>query len=85
MKYLLVLAMLVSGNSFAKNKPTHKIILEFKNNKDKDKWLVWYLDQGGEEASGFIVDDWTDNTFQLQDDAPSTIYPYRCQIENRRK
>jgi hypothetical protein len=43
--------------------------LSFKDIDDKERWLVWYLDKGGEEQSEFIVENWQWNTLYLEDDS----------------
>ena len=59
----------VYGNSKRNNNKKYTMInLRFENLEDMNRWVVWYLDQGGEEQSEFIVQDWDWNTMHLIDD-----------------
>jgi hypothetical protein len=44
------------------------IHLKFKDFASKQKWLIWYLDEGGEEQSEFLVENWEWNTLFLNRD-----------------
>ena len=75
MKLLLLLSVLLSLNVQAK----HMIKLEFDSLEESKKWIVWYLDQGGEEASGFIVENWNIDVMSLKTDIEADEWADRCQ------
>jgi excisionase family DNA binding protein len=72
---LLLVVLLTSLGINAKEKT---IILEFENVYAKQDWLVWYLDKGGEELSGFLVKDWYGPVFELKKDPTRDPMGYEC-------
>ena len=65
-KFILIVIMFLA--SMGINAKEKTIILEFESVYNKQEWLVWYLDKGGEELSGFLIKDWYGPVFELQKD-----------------
>ena len=65
---LMVMLLLMSFSVTAES----ELILKFTNTVERQNWKIWYLDRGGESASGFYVIDWTNDYFILESDKPRT-------------
>jgi hypothetical protein len=57
---MLIMSFSVMANS--------ELILKFKNKKEKEEWIMWYLDGGGEDQSGYYVMTWNEMIFNLEND-----------------
>ena len=55
-KLLITLLLAVQANAY-------EITLKFPSKYDAEKWVVWYLDGGGEQIADYYANDWNVQDF----------------------
>ena len=74
---ILAFMLLSIESSYSRGiEKSYKITFKFESKQHHEQWMTWYLDQGGEESSGFIVKDWNEKEYELEYSHQS--YPLSC-------
>lgn len=79
MKVMLLFFCLISTFVYA----DAFLTLKFENKVNKERWIEWYLDKGGEDCSMFYATDWTNDYMDLISDLVSNERNYVLTRESK--
>ena len=60
-KLLIILLLAIQANAY-------EVTFKFENKEEAKKFVIWYLDGGGEQISSFNAEDWNINSLINSDE-----------------